>query len=87
MKSVKQSEGTYDYIAYVLNGITYLPDYKSAMFVGPGYAYDTGLTDEKGNRFFSTDSNKLYTATFLESKGAKKTTASLWARFAHKALR
>lgn len=85
--SGKQMAGTYDYIVYVLNGITYLPDYKSTMFVGPGYTCYAGLDDGSGNRFYTTDSDKLYTASFLESKGAKKSTASLWARFAHKALR
>lgn len=83
----KQMKETYEYVVYVLNGITYLPDYKSTMFVGPGYSCYAGLTDNVGNKYYTTDSDKLYTAAFLESKGAKKTTASLWSRFAHKALR
>lgn len=56
----------YEYIAYEINGITYLPHYRNQnVFVGPGYPFQN---------------TTRYTDTELQLRGAKPKLVTLWQR-------
>lgn len=58
-----------DYIAFKLNGVTYLPHYQdSKLFVGPGYP---------------ALNKNVYTSTQMLEAGAKASIMHLWKRVEH----
>lgn len=82
----KTTTETKRYITYKLNGIQYLPHYNKECYVGPNYSAHEGLYDRDGNKFYSTDPSREYTAQYLEKLGATKVVEELWSRGKHKAV-
>jgi hypothetical protein len=84
---MKTPAETQHYLTYVLNGITYVPHYTKDCYVSPGYAIDSGLKMASGDKYYTPDPNKEYSALDLEKAGATKTAMLLWTRSKFKALR
>ena len=84
--SLKSPTELYHYMAYKLNGITYLPHYIKECYVAPGYAEYSGIKDRNGDKFYMPDSKKEYSANELEKAGATKTALLLWYRTSFKPL-
>jgi hypothetical protein len=63
-KHVQNMEVTYPYKAYLINGITYVPHYSKALYVGPGH-----------DQFLKT-----YTEDELVAAGAEPVREMLWYR-------
>jgi hypothetical protein len=69
------------YTTYLYRGVPYVPHYKEPdCYIPPGYSYDTGMVDSNGNRFFSQDANKEFSASQLEKAGAVRVPMYLWKR-------
>jgi hypothetical protein len=68
----KRGEVEYGYYAtYKYRGVPYVPHYtKPDCYIPPGYTYDSGMADRYGNRWFTEDSNKEFSASQLEKAGA-----------------
>jgi hypothetical protein len=59
------------YTTYLYRGVPYIPHYRKAdCYIPPGYAYDTGMTTDKGEPLYSYHTHMERTSGQLEKAGA-----------------
>lgn len=83
VKKVKRNDALEHayYTTYLYRGVPYIPHYRQAdCYVPPNYTYNTGMEDSNGNRYFTHDPNKEFTASQLEKAGAVRVPMYLWKR-------